>query len=76
MNSQTKVYQYDQSRGADVAKLFLDEYQGVVQTDGYTGYDFLDSWSDILHVGVLGSCPPQICGGGVRTFEKEQPEGQ
>lgn len=45
------IYQYDQSRGADVAKLFLDRYQGIVQTDGYAGYDFLDGWLDILHVG-------------------------
>lgn len=45
------VYQYDQSRGSDVAKLFFNNYKGVVQTDGYRGYDFLDTWHDILHVG-------------------------
>ncbi|MCB2183771.1 MAG: IS66 family transposase [Desulfobulbaceae bacterium] len=45
------VYQYHPTRSGDVAKLFLDGYHGVVQTDGYKGYDFLDSWQDILHVG-------------------------
>lgn len=44
------IYQYHPSRSGDVAKLFLDGYQGVVQTDGYKGYDFLDKWLDILHV--------------------------
>jgi transposase len=45
------IFQYDQSRGSDVAKLFFDNYKGIVQTDGYKGYDFLDTWHDILHVG-------------------------
>jgi transposase len=45
------VYQYNQGRSADVAKLFFDKYQGIVQTDGYKGYDFLDTWPGILHVG-------------------------
>lgn len=45
------IYQYNQGRAGEVAKLFLKGYQGIVQTDGYKGYDFLDTWSDILHVG-------------------------
>ncbi len=45
------IYQYHPTRSGDVAKLFLNDYQGVVQTDGYKGYDFLDTWPDILHVG-------------------------
>ena len=45
------VYQYHPTRSGGVAKLFLNEYQGVVQTDGYVGYDFLDKWQDIIHVG-------------------------
>jgi len=44
------IYQYHPTRSGDVAKIFLDDYQGVVQTDGYKGYDFLDKWHDILHV--------------------------
>lgn len=45
------IYEYHQTRSGDVAKLFLDGYQGVVQTDGYKGYDFLDQKSDVIHVG-------------------------
>ena len=44
------IYQYQPTRSGDVAKLFFDGYSGVVQTDGYKGYDFLDTWFDILHV--------------------------
>ncbi len=45
------VYQYHPTRSGDVDKLFLNDYQGIVQSDGYGGYDFLDKWQDILHVG-------------------------
>jgi transposase len=44
------LYRYSPTRSGDVAKLFLNNYQGVVQTDGYKGYDFLDSWHGIIHV--------------------------
>lgn len=45
------VYHFSPSRSAEVAKTLLDGYQGVVQTDGYTGYDFLDTKDGIVHVG-------------------------
>ncbi len=46
------IYQYHPTRSSDVVKLFLnDGYQGIIQTDGYKGYDFLDTWPGILHVG-------------------------
>lgn len=45
------IYQYHQTRSGDVAKLFLEGYQGIVQTDGYKAYDFLDTQFDIVHVG-------------------------
>ncbi len=45
------IYEYHPTRSGDVAKLFLDGYQGAVQTDGYKGYDFLDKRQDVLHVG-------------------------
>lgn len=35
-------FEYDPSRAAKVAKDLLRNYPGVVQTDGYSGYDFLD----------------------------------
>jgi len=45
------VYHYAPSRSSEVAASFLKGYKGVVQTDGYAGYDFLDTLPDIFHVG-------------------------
>jgi len=47
----TFVYQYHPSRSGDVAAEFLRGYHGYVQTDGYGGYDFLDHWQAVVHVG-------------------------
>lgn len=45
------LFQYHPTRSGDVAAAFLKKYKGVVQTDGYGGYNFLDDKKDILHVG-------------------------
>ena len=45
------VYEYHPSRSGDVASSFLTGYEGYVQTDGYSGYDFLDSRQGIVHIG-------------------------
>lgn len=45
------LFEYHPTRSGDVASIFLNGYQGIVQTDGYAGYDFLDKKKDILHVG-------------------------
>ena len=45
------VYQYHPTRAGDVARAFLRDFQGYVQTDGYSGYDFLDHIGEIRHVG-------------------------
>jgi transposase len=34
-----------------VSLFILREYKGCVQTDGYSGYDFLDSEPEIDHIG-------------------------
>lgn len=44
------VYQYHASRAGDVAASYLRGYKGYVQTDGYTGYDFLDRRDGIRHM--------------------------
>lgn len=46
-------FHYHQSRSGDVAAEFLDGYHGVVQTDGYVGYDFLEGKKDVIHLGCL-----------------------
>lgn len=47
------LYQYHPSRAGDVAHTFLREYQGAVQTDGYSGYNFLDSKKGSSGLSVL-----------------------
>ena len=45
------VYEYHATRSGEVAKTFLEGYQGYVQTDGFSGYDFLDHLDGVVHVG-------------------------
>jgi len=45
------IFEYHPTRAGDVAAEFLQEYTGVVQTDGYSGYEFLDDKSGISHMG-------------------------
>ncbi len=45
------LFHYDPSRSEDVVVSFLKDYTGIVQTDGYSGYGFLDDKRGILHVG-------------------------
>lgn len=44
-------FHYHQSRAGKVAANFLGDYRGVVQTDGYVGYDFLDHQTGVSHLG-------------------------
>jgi transposase len=44
------IFQYHRTRSGDVAGNFLNGYQGIVQTDGYKGYDFLDTAPGVTHV--------------------------
>ncbi|BCL61591.1 IS66 family transposase [Desulfomarina profundi] len=43
------LYHYAPNRSSDVARDLLRGYRGVVQSDGYKGYDFLDTESKIVH---------------------------
>ena len=45
------VYEYHQSRSGEVAKRFLEGFRGYVQTDGHSGYDYLDRAEGVRHVG-------------------------
>jgi transposase len=45
------IYQYHATRSGDVARAFLHDFQGYVQTDGYSGYNFLDHDANIRHIG-------------------------
>jgi len=45
------IYRYNASRSGTEAKEFLGDYRGNVQTDGYSGYNFLDLQEGIVHAG-------------------------
>jgi transposase len=42
-------YCYHPTRAGQVAADYLGDYRGLVQTDGYVGYDFLDRGSGVVH---------------------------
>jgi len=44
-------FHYSTSRASAIAQELLKSYQGVIQTDGYAGYDFIDSSSELIHAG-------------------------
>lgn len=44
------VYHYAENRSGSVALDLLKNYQGYVQTDGYSAYDFLDRRDGIIHI--------------------------
>lgn len=43
------LFRYFPTRASDVIREWLADYQGIVQTDGYKGYDFLDGEDGISH---------------------------
>lgn len=47
------LFHYDPTRGSKVVKDYLGDYRGYIQTDGYPGYDFLDTIKTIHHVGCF-----------------------
>lgn len=42
-------FQYDPGRSGKVAEKIIGDYHGSVQTDGYTGYNFLETQEGIRH---------------------------
>ena len=44
-------FHYHPTREGAVAEKFLENYRGVVQTDGYVAYDFLDEQDEVVHLG-------------------------
>jgi transposase len=47
----TVLFEYHPSRSGEVALKFLDEYQGHIQSDDYSGYDYLGKKKAIVHLG-------------------------
>ena len=44
-------FKYDPGRGSKVAKEILDGFSGVVQSDGYAGYKFIEKSEGLHHAG-------------------------
>jgi len=51
INKQAVIYQYHPGRGGQIAKDFLGDYKGWVQSDAFSGYDWIDASADMKHVG-------------------------
>jgi transposase len=47
------LYQYHPTRSGQTALKLIDDYQGYIQTDGFSGYDHLHSLPGITHLGCL-----------------------
>ena len=49
--SRRSIYQYHPSRSGQIARDFLGDYKGWVQTDAFSGYDWIDASPDLKHAG-------------------------
>ncbi len=45
------LYRYHPTRSGKVALVFLDDYQGIIQSDDFDGYDYLGQKQGIIHMG-------------------------
>jgi len=55
------LFEYHPTRSGGAAKDFLNGYKGLVQTDGYIGYDFIDKEKDITHAGCFAHSRRKFC---------------
>ncbi len=44
------LYRYQPTRSGKVALSFLDDYRGYIQSDDFSGYDYLGQKQDIVHL--------------------------
>jgi transposase len=47
------IFQYEPGRAGAFVKAWLGDYRGVVQTDGYRGYNFLDEEDGVAHAACM-----------------------
>jgi transposase len=47
---QIVLYHYNPTRSGDFAKQILNDYAGLVHSDAYSGYQFLEGVEDIVHL--------------------------
>jgi transposase len=50
------IFEYDDSRGGAVVNNTLENYQGILQSDGYSGYNSMRTKEGIIHLGCWAHC--------------------
>lgn len=50
------LFEYNESRGGKIPNDSLDKYQGILQTDGYSGYNNLRARDNIIAIGCWAHC--------------------
>ena len=54
------IFEYDKSRGGEVASRLLDGFNGTLQADGYAGYNQVCKDNDITRIGCWESLPHEV----------------
>lgn len=55
-NNRFVVFEYNQSRSEQIVINTLENYRGILQTDGYTGYKKTGSKEGVIHIGCWAHC--------------------
>jgi transposase len=50
------IFEYDQSRGKAVVNETLENYQGILQSDGYSGYNGMREKAGVIQLGCWAHC--------------------
>ncbi len=55
-NNQFVIFDYHLSRGSEVPSTRLIDFQGLLQTDGYSGYNSMRACRDVINLGCFSHC--------------------
>ena len=55
-NNRFVLYEFNQSRGAHVVDMRLQNFSGILQNDGYSGYNSQRSRGTVVNVGCMAHC--------------------
>ena len=55
-NNKFVVFEYNDSRSSDVVNTTLENYTGILQTDGYSGYTGIGQKQGVIHIGCWAHC--------------------
>ena len=77
------VFDFRLGRGRDGPKKFLEQFEGILQTDGYGAYDHVGGpsmvhaacWAHYLDSGIIWSCRPNGVPDGIDKQRRPSPSG-